>query len=585
MIYGNFDLQRDDNDGEVATNQPPRWGGTSVTPTPLAAQTPQGRGGATLAIPQYVRQLQIDLRELGFCMIQSADGEFGRYTEWAVREFQIYASMQRVARLNRNRLQALANDQNAGESAPEVMLRGQVQNQTPAISFYVATLERCANTAIYTGPISGIVNQETRDAIEHWLAQNYRCPVVIEAWSMSAGNRSALFQNGSNIWRYDTLTSTSPRFFYRDFSGHYTYPATRNSNDYQVLATNYSFPNHGGPASMVPNHTWPEAEMLPDKLISPASTLAALSLTPNAPATSTYRIVRAVAEMECMGSFDSVNAYDDAIVSLGPCHWTMGLMPVGGYSDGELPAFLAYFLATYPNDYDQLFGRFGIYPSDYWVAPNRGALWIAGQRKYTAWIRLHNNLTIPGQAAATLNQLTLLNRTQEEASYLKTWHWFFRYVMAGRTNQSFQQCMWNMIRIRIRDIRNHQITFPVGNNQLYARIGDVFTSEKATAILLRWHIFRPTHITGSRLINAISTAIRNSQTLNWSLPITDWTDDHEDALTAAILAVANTVNPQHSDVANWPNYPGRAGRAYALNNELGSLQSGRNTIAFDATGI
>jgi hypothetical protein len=145
--------------------------------------------------------------------------------------------------------------------------------------------------------------------------------------------------------------------------------------------------------------------------------------------------------------------------------------------------------------------------------------------------------------------------------------------------------MWNMIRIRIRDIRNHQITFQVGANPVNATIGEVFTSEKATALLLRWHIYRPAHITGIRLITAITTAITNNQTINWTLPITDWTDNHEEALTTAILAAANTVNAQHSDVANWPNYAGRAGRAYVLNNELGSLRSGRNTIEFDTTGI
>lgn len=38
-------------------------------------------------------------------------------------------------------------------------------------------------------------------------------------------------------------------------------------------------------------------------------------------------------------------AYDDALTSLGPCHWTMGLMPQNGYSNGELPGFLAYVLS------------------------------------------------------------------------------------------------------------------------------------------------------------------------------------------------------------------------------------------------
>ncbi|MAT65278.1 MAG: hypothetical protein CMN57_06510 [Gammaproteobacteria bacterium] len=585
MIYGNYSLQRNDNDGNTAANQPPIWGGATVTPAPLPAQTPQSQGGATLAIPQHVHQLQEDLRELGFFMIQVVDGDFGRYTEWAVREFQIYAGMQHVAGLNRNQLTNLTNDPTAGETAPDVTARGQVPNQTPPVSFYVATSERRTNTARYTGPISGVVNQQTRDVIDHWLANNYRCPVVIEAWNIHAGNRSTLFQNGSNIWRYDTLTSTAPRIFYRDFSGHYAYPATRNENDYHVLATNMTYSGYGGPASVVPRHTWPESEMLPDRLIEATSTVAALSLIPNASITSTYRVVRAVAEMECMAAFDSVNAYDDAIASLGPCHWTFGVHPSNGYDDGELPAFLAYFLAQYPDDYRGMFGRFGVYPSDAWVGANAGPLWNAGQRKYAGWVRLHNDSSTPAQAASNLAQLTLLDRAANEASYLKTWHWFFRYVMAGRTNESFRHSMWDMVRIRIRDIREHQIGFTVGTNQFNATIGEVFTSEKATALLLRWHVYRPAHVTGSQVLNAITSAVNANPTLNWGPPISGWTDDHEAALTAAILAAANTVNPQHSDVANWPNYGGRASRGYALNNELGSLRPGRNTLSFNTTGI
>lgn len=585
MIYGNYSLKRNDNDGNPAANQPPTWGGTIATPVPLSAQTPQNQGGATLAIPQHVHQLQEDLRELGFFMIQVVDGDFGRYTEWAVREFQIYAGMLHVAGLNRNQLTTLANDSNAGETAPEVTARGQVPNQTPPVSFYVATLEQRANTARYTGPISGVVNQQTRDVIEHWLANNYRCPVVIEAWNIAQNNRTTLFPNGSNVWRYDTLTSTAPRFFYRDFSNCYTYPPIRNRGDYQVLGTNFDFPGHGGPASMVPRHTWAESEMLPDRLIDPASTVAALSQLPDAPTTSTFRVVRAVAEMECMAAFDSVNAYDDAIASLGPCHWTMGVMPAGGYDNGELPAFLAYFLAQEPDAYGDMFGRFGLYPSDLWTGASAGPLWNAGQRKYAGWIRLHNDSTVPVQAGNNLAQLTSLDRALDEASYLKTWHWFFRYVMAGRTNEPFRNCMWDMVRIRIRDIRQHQIAFLVGNVQFNTTIGAVFTSEKAAALLLRWHVYRPAHVTGNRVINAISTAANTTPTLNWGLPIADWTDDHEVALTAAVLAAANTVNAQHSDVANWPNYGGRSVRGYALNNELGSLRSGRDTFSFDATGI
>lgn len=57
--------------------------------------------------------------------------------------------------------------------------------------------------------------------------------------------------------------------------------------------------------------------MLPQHLINDATTTTALALLPDNATASTYRVVRATAEQECKGAFDSVNAYDDAIVSLG----------------------------------------------------------------------------------------------------------------------------------------------------------------------------------------------------------------------------------------------------------------------------
>ena len=605
MLYGNHNLQRSDNDGNPGANRAPRWGGVNnpPPPSPAAAQTPQNRGGGTVAVPQHVRQLQNDLRTLGFLFIANADGDFGRTTEWAVREFQIYAAMANVAQVNIGRLQGWRPQ--AGTTAPEVAALGLRPNSNPPESFHVGSLDRVANGARYTGPISGVVNQRTRVAIEHWLQNNYRCPVVIEAWQVApaTGQRTTPAANGVNIWNYNQITqgvvrdanrrvTAYVRMFSRDFSRYYTYPAGRNQDQYQILGGYASYMTYGGARSEVPTHTWTEAEMTPERLIGPPNTLATLAANLNGATASTYRVARATAEMECMGMFDGINAYDDALISLGPCHWTMGLMPQNGYDNGELPGFLAYLLHSNQAHYMTAFGSFGLFPSSAWVSANAGTLWNRTARKYEGWIRQHNEQTQPAQAVTALaqtatanQQLPMVNRAAAEADYFKTWHWFHRFAMAGRTVTGVQRAMWGMVRLRLRDVRAINVNITSGRTVINAALGDICTSEKATAILLRWHIFRPAHVTGQSVPNSIRTAIANNTRLNWSLPLAQWTDAHEQAVTDQLLSDAAAINATQNQLAAWPQYAGRGGRRYTVNNELGSLRAGRNSFQLDATGI
>lgn len=587
MLYGNYDLQRGDHDGSPARNRPPRWGGhDNPLPPEQSAETPMGAGGATIAVAGHVQQLQRDLRELGFGAISSPDGDFGRHTQWAVREFQIYARMDRVAALDVVRLHELTGDPSAGESAYEVAALGTAPGQDPPASYYVATLSQVENLVPYNGPISGVVNEETRNAIRLWLDRNYRCPLVIEAWNMTRGARTSTFENGVNIWRHDEITSSAPRMFYRDFSGYYDYPETRGVDDYHVLGTYSAFGSWGGPASLVPAHTWrEEAEMLPEHLVNHETTTTVLAQSPDSSTASTYRVVRSTAEQECMGAFDSVNGYDDAIVSLGPCHWTLGVLPAGGYDNGELPGFLAYVMHCSLEDYRRAYGNFGLYPSHSWVGQNAGPLWLRGQLKYAGWVRVHAEGTDPERAHDNLEQLREYERSADEAAYFKNWHWFFRWVMAGRTVPSVRTCMWDMVRMRLRDLRSFHVRLEAGGVEINATIGDIFTSERANAVVLRWHIFRPAHVTGARIRNSISTAISSSPGINWALAPAQWTDDHEAALLAQLLADASEVNNTQTALAQWPNYAGRARRNYVLNDELGGLRTERNSFDLDTAGI
>ncbi|CAD6558499.1 hypothetical protein LMG27952_06621 [Paraburkholderia hiiakae] len=591
-LYGDFNLQRDDHDGSPNKNHPPRWGGIENPPPPAgtSAQTPQDASGATFTVPQYVQKLQRDLRSIGFLIIHEANGKFDRYTEWAVREFQCYARMKNVARLNAQRLQQYSPK--TGQSAVDVSALGARPGANPPESYYVGTLDSVSNDARYIGPISGIVNARTRRAIDHWLSNNFRCPVVIEAWGIDRqGQRTSLFARGVNIWRSDQITDVRPRMYYRDFSSYYSYPNGCNPNEYHALGSYYRYPGYGGPASEVPKQTWRQAEMTPDRLIGPPTTLASLQADQNSATTSTYRVVRAAAEQECMGAFDSVNAYDDALTSLGPCHWTMGLMPQHGYHNGELPGFLAYVLSKDQDSYLLAFGNFGLYPSNLWkrssewTATDRGTLWNAHQRTFNGWIKTHSDNTDPVQAPNDIPNLTDMDRAADEANYFKTWHWFFRMIMAGRTVAQVQRAMWDMVRYRLRDVLDVPVHAGSGPSAIVSTLGRIFTSEKAVAILLRWHIYRPAHVTGHRVSSSIQSAINANPTLAWTLPLAQWTDAHERALTSQLLSDATAVNATQANLAAWPNYPNRADRHYALGNELGSLRDARNSFSLDSGGL
>lgn len=89
MSTHDYDLQLNDNDAER------KWGGT-VRPIPKAV-IPGGQL-ASVATSAPVAELQRDLRAVGIALDKSANGKFEMDTELALREFQIYASMNHVAK-------------------------------------------------------------------------------------------------------------------------------------------------------------------------------------------------------------------------------------------------------------------------------------------------------------------------------------------------------------------------------------------------------------------------------------------------------------------------------------------------------
>jgi hypothetical protein len=663
-LYGGYDLQRGDYDFNLGASTSngilpctqQRWGGVTRNCAPAQVQSQLGCL-LTCGVLQHVRQLQEDLRELGFLIVDAPEGVavFDMHTEWAVKEFQIYASMTHVARMamvgEATRLEEIIGEQNQRPSMhpADIAARGMVPAGTDLhgsttehpVSYYVASLEQVVNQGRYAGPISGVVNARTRASIRYWKEHNYRCPVVVEAWRTHGNNedatRTTLDNGGVNIWHYNDGIS-SGRAFFRDFTKYYTYPNGRDENEYHVLGGNYNsninirvamrpliYGNPvtwRGPTTAYNRHTWPQAEMTPDRLTgNQVNTIVNLALPDNinSAITSTYRVVRAASEQENQGDFDAVNCNDDAIASLGSCHWTFGLQPVlidnntsTRYSDGELSSFFAYLFNHNRDAYIRAVGNFGLWSNRDWTTmhPNNAA-------NYHGWFRKDNEpYRTRTEIADNIANLPLIDRTVNECLYYRIWHWHYRWVMAGRTIPGFQQAMWPMTRIRIRDILNRRISL---TNTAVAitnvRLGDIYTSERSVAILLRWHIYRPAHVTSAprvgnyvllgnglpsnatqEQINAATptgeawkavgdaiqdTQYNNANHINWTLPINQWEDAHEIALYNNLYRYAQTRNNAMQSVHDWPNQ----NNGHLVHAQFGRLRTSRNSFVFDTTGL
>lgn len=144
--------------------------------------------------------------------------------------------------------------------------------------------------------------------------------------------------------------------------------------------------------------------------------------------------------------------------------------------------------------------------------------------------------------------------------------------------------------MRIKDVLNKSLNFSIGSSSIHAKISEIFTSEKSISIILRWHIFRPSHIAlasgnNNILVQVIQSAIASNNSIAWSLPLAQWGNQHETALIQKLLPAAAQVNHTQLLLANWPNYGNRTNYGFALNNQLGILRSERNSFLFHGSGI
>jgi hypothetical protein len=490
----------------------------------------------------FVAELQRDLRTVGI-LLAPATGDFDLETERAVRELQIYARMPFVAR----------------EAAPAAR--------------YVDGLTQLPNPQLYTGPISGVANTNTRNALQQWVAGQLRCPVVIEAWTPAGWRAKVAGRNprnvglrSPNVWRDVGLGGA--RLVAHDFTQHYAGRALRDIEIGHVAAPARARGFRGGPLSDLEFGT--QAEMVPDIVWgTPLQSLSAAEL-------STFKVVRAVAEVENFAMFDSVNGFDRAVISLGPQQWTLAAgQELGGFlaflRHNDRPAFnqaIADFGASVCKDWSSVLGANGCNYANLSLSTFTGSLSL--QREDGHFVSL--------RAAG------------ENAELFRRLHWFYRFVMAGRSIPSFQMHMWPMACLRVRGI----LETPTGIANLQnsngdpTMIGDVFTSELAVAFLLRWHVNRPADIVSNAEAGpVVRRAIARARRTVGGAP-DRWGNPEEQQLIAslqqelAVAANAGEVQRTMPRVLNWPNGWSALQRArYRLPQQIGALSASRRSFSLE----
>lgn len=487
-------------------------------PETIAAADLQFVAGAPVPVNAEVNSLKNDLAQLGFRMAiegvpdnvnngnspldnSNTDGHFNLITEWAVKEFQIYSKMQFIAK------------EREGST-----------DTTP----YHQKLRRYPNLLRYTGAVSGIANNETRTLIKLWKKLNWRCPVVISAFV--GGNPGWNTIHTENIWRHDIFRDRVPRIFVQDYSGYWgQLPKNRvvgtvsNHDLYydgkMALGTfieNARNDHYDGIVNTPRDFLWRGIW---------ANDNASIVTVNNANQT-TVNVVRSVILREAGIGFEVINSWDSAFLSLGYFHWTIGKRDrtnTAFYEEGELQGFLTYLKSNYSDTFDKCVRFFGLDTSD----SNLLSCFNTTQKKYTSHFQSQNdNFTwiTANRVRDTrqdINNGTVLHRQfYGNHNYHRTWHSFYRWVMALRIhgnniNSDFRTAMWNMARIRVRDLQdtNWGIDNTPGNdwknirdqhgNDIDPTFGDVFRSERAWALILRWHVNRPADIVNTNVSDTI----------------------------------------------------------------------------------
>jgi hypothetical protein len=321
---------------------------------------------------------------------------------------------------------------------------------------------------------------------------------------------------------------------------------------------------HVGMISTKAYHTTWDADtaVTPDRLIgAPATTPEAIS---------TFKVVAAVANAEAEAVFDSINAYDIGVVSIGVFHWILYYAPG---SRTELPAFLAWLARAAPDEFNRFFRRFGLTADPTWPDPGvPNPLFNKSELKW--WGSVQQRGLVPTTSQRPLADPGMLTRAAD-AEYFRTWHWFYRWEMACRTSTAVQRQQWVLSRMRLRALLAAPWQKKKGFPAL-PPLGRVFSSERAVAALLRAHANQPNRVVRSGmpvdLLHEAYTAAGTS-----SHDPSRWTAADMHKLHVSLEAKLKTINtPIRATLDLATGY---------VDPTHGALSEDKDSFLLDATGI
>lgn len=417
----------------------------------------------------WVAKLRSDLNSMGFGAFDDS-----LHLEQVIREFQICAARP-----------IAASARTLVISPEQLALR------------HFSDLQATANQALYSGPISGRANQGTRRAIRAWAARRQRCPLLITAYRDGDIGENERPQAGAahahaDLWSRMETTSSALRMFAADFTR--LNPGGKLSEaELEPIGYYGSYGSTGGPRSLEPTRGLREeyAEVTPRRLleVDEGELIAALSPAATNDArgiASTFKVVRAVSEVECIGYLDQINAYDDAGISYGPCHWAMALAisnPTGSTELGGLAAYFRYLSeGSVVNDVD-VFAPQGLAAAQ---PPGRDAAAVARETVGASYMSQLCFLDDRGRPRP-------MERNGPDAM-IPSWRSFYRWVEIGRRHQHVGLATWRMAVRRLQRLSATPIILvPASGSQpaVSVTIGAAFTSEIVMAQLMRWHVKTP----------------------------------------------------------------------------------------------
>ncbi|NEI59450.1 hypothetical protein GR200_30950 [Rhizobium leguminosarum] len=429
----------------------------------------------------WVNRLKARLKQMGFGALDDS-----LPLEQTLREFQIAAAGPIAARARTN-------------PAPELPIP-----EAQLALRHFGDLVAAQNFDPYGGVVSGRANQRTRDLVDRWHHDELRSPLLIVAYKDEDLDAKGCPKTGvapasNDLWSRQEIKNSKLRMFAADFTRRLDGSGLPESS-LEPIGYYASF-RSGGPDTLKPNANLRVdlAEVTPERLLSLDQADLIRAMAPGgagelADIASSFKIIRAVSECENLGYLDQINAYDNAGISYGPCHWAMAEAVDNPKGTTELGGFAAYL---------RYLEREGIAPEADVFLPQGMAAWIGQDNDASSIARSTSG-------AAYYSQLCFLDdRGKPRAmtsdgvrSMIPSWRSFYRWVQIGRRYRQIGLGTWRMALRRLHRLAGVPIELPSlveGEPPTVIRMGGAFSSELLMAQLMRWNVKAPGGVvTGNR---------------------------------------------------------------------------------------